>query len=157
MKIIVLALTLLVLYPMSSSAETHPAVQAALDYEIPTHQCGDPIVLPGDTEVTAQQNSAGQASFFEGSSTASVSDTDHYSRKRLERKGKRQKKCVAKYKKGLLSDMETLKGSASHGLTQEQANTILGHIKLIQEVYMSPNGVLVADSESQQGSSDSES
>ena len=36
---------------------------------------------------------------------------------------------------------ELLRGSAQHGLTQQQANQILTKMALIQQVYLSPDGV----------------
>ena len=49
---------------------------------------------------------------------------------------------VDKYKAGLLKDMDTLKASAQHGLTQAQADTIIDNMRGIQDVYMTPDGVL---------------
>jgi hypothetical protein len=89
----------------------------------------------------APTQDSGSSNFFEGSNTGEVSDVDGYSRKRLQRKEKRWRKCVATYKADLLGDMQQLKDSASHGLTREQADSILKHMALIQKVYMTPEGV----------------
>ena len=133
------------LAPWAGHAEVHKAVQAALDYEIPENTCKKPKATFTEKSVTAPAQDAGSASFFEGSSTSNVTDTDSYTRNRVARKEKRWKKCVDKYKKGLLADMETLKSSAQHGLTQAQANTILAKMAAIQAVYMTPDGVLEED------------
>ncbi|NKC00318.1 MAG: hypothetical protein GKR90_17780 [Pseudomonadales bacterium] len=146
MKSITLTIGLFVLLPVIAQAETHAEVQAALDYQLPANTCGKPIAVSGDSSsAPPPTQSSGSVAVFEGTSSASVSDVDGYSRKRLERKEKRRKKCVASYKDGLLGDMETLKDSAKHGLTEGQAKAILGSMALIQKVYMTQNGVLEAD------------
>ena len=137
-----MAAMLLLLTPWVVEAEVHKAVQAALDYEIPENTCVKPKTTFTEKSVTAPAQDAGSASFFEGSSASNVTDTDSYTRNRAARKEKRWKKSVDKYKKGLLADMETLKSSAQHGLTQAQAETILGKMATIQAVYMTPDGVL---------------
>ena len=123
-------------------AEPHKVVQAALDYELRENTCTKPKVIAQNTTSTAPAQDTGSASFFEGSSTAQVSDVDGYTRRRQEKKEKRWRKCVAEYKEDLLDDIQRLKGSAQHGLTQAQADTILGNMALIQKVYMTPEGVL---------------
>ena len=125
--------------PAALGADTHPEVQAALDYEIPTNTCTRPRSDIATRTITAPTQSAGSLNVFEGSNTGDVSDVDTNTRKRLERKEKRWKKCVAKYKQGLLDDMERLKASARHGLTQSQADAILSNMARIQDVYMTPD------------------
>ncbi len=142
-----MVIALILLAPWLAHGEVHKAVQAALDYEVPENTCKKPKTNFSETSVTAPPQDAGSASFFEGSSASNVSDTDSYTRNRAARKEKRWKSCVDKYKKGLLADMETLKSSAQYGLTQAQANTILGKMAAIQAVYMSPEGVLETDTE----------
>lgn len=131
------------LSPNLHAAKPHPAVRAALAYDVPENNCTKPKSSIANKTVTAPTQDSGSASFFEGSNTSEVSDVDTYARARIERKEKRWKKCLAKYKDGLLDDMERLKASAQHGLTQEQANTILASMARIQSVYMHPDGVLV--------------
>ena len=67
-----------------------------------------------------------------------MSDVDSYTRKRQERKLARWKKCTNEYKSALLGDMEELKASAKHGLTQTQVGLILANIAAIQQAYMAP-------------------
>ena len=142
MKLSVVLTAFLVILPAWAFGETHDAVQTALDYELPENTCSKPKVISNEATVTAPPQDPSSTAFFEGSSTSEVSDVDGYTRKRQERKETRWKKCVVEYKEGLLQDMEQLKGSAQHGLTQEQANTILESMALIQKVYMTPDGVL---------------
>ena len=145
---IILSYFLLTL-PCLASAEIHQAVQDSLDYQLPKNTCSRPrIILPGDAGDTggtvsppAQAN--GSTEFFVGSSGSEVSELDSYTRRRLKSKEQRWRKCVASYKVTLLQDMEALKGSANHGITQAQANIILTNMALIQKVYMTEDGVLV--------------
>lgn len=118
------------------------SVQAALDYKVPENTCSKPEVVAGGANVSPPIQDASSVSIFEGSSTASVSDVDSYERERQERKENRWNNCLAEYKNGLLNDMERLKGSAQHGLTQEQAHAIVANMALVQSVYLSPDGVL---------------
>jgi hypothetical protein len=67
-----------------------------------------------------------------------MSDVDSYTRKRQERKLARWQKCTNEYKSALLEDMEELKSSAKHGLTQTQADLILANMAAIQHAYMAP-------------------
>ncbi len=117
-------------------------VQAALDYQVPGNTCSKPDIVADDTNVAPPVQDTGSVPFFEGSNTTNVSDLDGYERDRQERKGKRWRKCLAEYKAGLLDDMERLKSSAQHGLTQEQANAIVSNMALIQKVYLTSDGVL---------------
>jgi hypothetical protein len=142
LKTIVVTTTLILFAPVVFGEETHPAVQSAMTYTLPENTCGSDAYIILDTETTPPSQASGSTSFFEGSSTASVSDVDGYARKRLERKEKRRQQCITKYKDGLLKDIDKLKGSAKHGLTQDQAQTILANMKMIQEVYMSKDGFL---------------
>ncbi len=144
MKFPIITLTVLVLAPWSVFAETPKPVQAALDYQLPENTCTKPRIIASESTVLApaQDGGGGGSNFFQGSNTGDVSDIDGYSRKRIERKEKRWRKCVATYKADLLDDMQQLKGSASHGVTQEQADSILKNMALIQQVYMTSEGVL---------------
>ena len=131
---------LILLMPAISFAETHAEVQAALDYQLPENACGTKpksFESSGEAIGTPIQDSS-STSIFEGSGAEEVSDVDGYTRKRTERKVARWKNCTKKYKSGLLEDMEELKTSAQHGLTQPQANIILANLANIQQVYMAP-------------------
>lgn len=149
MKSTIILSCFLLTLPCLASAEIHQAVQDSLDYQLPENTCSRPrIILPGDTGDTggtvlppAQAN--GSTEFFVGSSGSEVSEMDSYTRRRLKSKEQRWRKCVASYKVTLLQDMEALKGSANHGITQAQANIILTNMALIQKVYMTEDGVLV--------------
>ena len=131
---------LILLMPAISFAETDAKVQAALDYQLPENACGTKpksFESSGEAIGTPIQDSS-STSIFEGSGAEEVSDVDGYTRKRQERKVARWKNCTKKYKSGLLEDMEELKASAQHGLTQPQANIILANLANIQQVYMAP-------------------
>ena len=134
--------TILLTSAIPGLAEAPMSVEAALNYELPENPCARPDSLSGDANVSAPIQDSSGVPYFQGSSTASISDTDHYERSRLERKEKRWKKCLAGYKAGLLEDMERLKTSATHGLTEAQALTIVGHMKRIQTAYLSPDGLI---------------
>ena len=139
----------LLILPCLASAEIHQAVQDALDYQLPENTCSRPrIILPGDAgdtggTVSPPPQASGSTEFFVGSSGSEVSEMDSYTRRRLKSKEQRWRTCVASYKVTLLQDMEALKGSANHGITQAQANIILTNMALIQKVYMTEDGVLV--------------
>ncbi len=142
----------LLILPCLASAEIHQAVQDALDYQLSENTCSRPrIILPGDAgdagntggTVSPPPQASGSTEFFVGSSGSEVSEMDSYTRRRLKSKEQRWRTCVASYKVTLLQDMEALKGSANHGITQAQANIILTNLALIQKVYMTEDGVLV--------------
>jgi hypothetical protein len=118
------------------------SVQAALDYQLPENTCSKPEIVTGGTNVVAPIQDPSSINVFQGSSTAVVSDIDSYERGRQERKEERWRKCLAKYKEGLLNDFERLRGSAQHGLTEEQAHAILTKMALVQRVYFDPDGIL---------------
>jgi hypothetical protein len=63
----------------------------------------------------------------------------------MQKKEQKWRKCVDKYKTGLLKDMDTLKASAQHGLTLAQADTIIDNMRGIQDVYMTADGVISKD------------
>ena len=103
-------------------ADVHPEVQKSLDYQLPASDCGDEPMLRGVN------------TFRDNAEKAAQTDVDHYTRKRHERRHKRWSKCNDKYRDGLLKDFGQLKDSAKHGMTQEQAQVVLGHMKSIQDV-----------------------
>ncbi|MEQ9452812.1 MAG: hypothetical protein RJQ07_14615 [Pseudomonadales bacterium] len=106
----------------SEADKLHPAVAAALAWEMPSHECGDEPKLFASNKATNDEQGL----------NLTVTDVDHYTQKRHARKVKRWEKCVDKHKKQLKKSFETLKNSAQHGLTQDQAATILDKMKLIQ-------------------------
>ena len=142
MKSRLLWIALILLLPGLASGEEPMSVQAALDYQLPENTCSKPEIITDAASVSAPIQDASSTTIFEGTSTASVSDIDHYERGRLERKEKRWRSCLAEYKSGLLDDMERLKGSAQHGLTEAQAHAIVANMALIQRVYLTPDGIL---------------
>jgi len=119
----------------SPHRSTHTKVQAALDYNIPLNSCKKPKTFGKMTSVIDS----------EGQGAITQSDVDSYTMKRLKRKEKRWQSCVEKYKKELLKDLAELRNSAQYGLTQEQANIILGKMADIQSVVMSANAIKPAD------------
>ncbi len=131
---------LILLIPGISFAENHPEVQAALDYQLPENTCGTkPKSFESSGEAIGKPiQDSSSTSIFEGSGAEEMSDVDSYTRKRQERKMTRWKNCTKEYKSGLLADMEALKASAQHGLTQPQANMILENMASIQQAYMAP-------------------
>ena len=111
----------------------HKKVQEALDWQLPENPCKQPKAPGKSKEIRDEQGV-----------TRTEWDVDSYTLARYERKEKRWKKCVDNYKRDLAKEQETLKSSAQYGLTQQQANIILGKMKMIQTVLMSPEGVLPA-------------
>jgi hypothetical protein len=134
-KAILLTFLLLLMTANNARAEAapkvHKKVQQALDWELPENKCTFPKAPGKKKQVTDDMGS-----------THTEWDVDTYTLERYQRKENRWKKCVARYKKSLSKDFETLKASAQYGLTQPQADKILGHMKLIQQVMMSESGVL---------------
>ena len=120
----------------SAEAVTHKEVAWALDWALPANNCEKPRLVSHSYNV---KDSEGDRA---------VTDVDSYTIKRYERKEKRWQKCVDKYKKNLLKDFERLKGSAQYGLTQDQAKRILEHMAVLQQVYMSTDGLLTEEPDS---------
>lgn len=145
MKLHVLLTGLLLLPSHLAYGEEPLSVQAALDYQLPENTCSKPEIISSGTNVAPPIQDPSSVSVFEGSSTAVVSNTDSYERGRQERKEKRWRKCLAEYKEGLLHDFERLRGSAQHGLTEEQARVILTNMALVQRVYLDPDGLVPED------------
>lgn len=114
----------------------HENVQEALDWQLPENPCKRPKP-PGDSKEIRDEQGV----------TRTQWDVDGYTLARYERKEKRWKKCVDKYKQSLAAEQETLKSSAQYGLTQQQANIILGKMKTIQSVLLSPDGTLPVSTE----------
>ena len=123
-------------FPLSffAFAETdiHDDVIAALNWELPANTCSKPRLI------------AQSSNIVDGEGARAITDVDSYTIDRYERKERRWEKCIGNYKKRLMSDFEELKDSARHGLTRDQANQILSKMALIQQVYISPGGLLDA-------------
>ena len=127
----ILCLTILIAAFGSASAEeqkVHNKVQAALDWELPPNGCTEPKIRGVGTGLINEEGAT------------QTYDVDSYQIGRFGRKQKRWHSCVSKYKDALLDDFTELKNSAQHGLTQQQADIILGKMALIQSALRSPNG-----------------
>ena len=127
-----LLFTFLIMAAGSTFAEgqsVHSKVSEALAWELPENSCGQPKIRGVGTGI------------IDNEGTTRRYDVDTYQIERFERQQKRWKACVSKYKGGLMEDFETLKNSAQYGITQEQANTILGKMALIQSAMTSPDGI----------------
>ncbi len=96
-------LSLLLLPVCVLGQNVHPEVQAALDWQIPKNECE-----------------------FRGKRT-NVGGTD----RKFKRAMKKYTKCNEKYLTGLVAAREKMMGVAHHGLTQEQADIIMGHMGAI--------------------------
>jgi len=112
-------------------SNTPKPVQQALAWELPANQCRKPKAPGQRKKVTDSQGI-----------TREEWDVDYYTMKRYNRKETRWKKCVGNYKAVLKDDFVRLKASAQHGLTESQAAIIMGKMKVIQAVLMSPDGLL---------------
>lgn len=120
----------LLLTPVTSFAkDIHPDVEKAVKYTLPEMTCAKPE-LPGASKDVVDP----------ATGNVQRADVDSYTLGRFERAEKRWKKCLTKYKAGLMEDFERLKSSASHGLNQTQATKIMGNMKTIQSAVVSPTG-----------------
>lgn len=133
--------------PLSLIAEVHENVQGALNYEITENTCTKPKKFARTTSTNSALPPAAGSLSLTGGGNASISDTDSYTIDRLKRKERKWKRCVSRYKTDLLDDMNELKSSAQYGLTKLQANIIMGKMRRIQDVYLTPDGVIEVYSE----------
>jgi hypothetical protein len=108
MKSLTISLCLLLLPLAGYAQDVHPDVQAALDWQLPVYDCKPPGIKQ--------------------SNVASGQD------RKLKREAKKYEKCLGKYKAILVEDQQKMMESAVHGLTQDQADTIMWHLKVIQKV-----------------------
>lgn len=108
MKRLTLIFYLLLLPLTGITQEVHPDVQAAMDWELPVHDCEPPTIK--QSHVTSGQD------------------------RKYKKAAKKYEKCMNKYKAGLVEDQIEMMDCAVHGLTQDQANVIMGHMKLIQSI-----------------------
>ena len=114
--------SLLALCAIPSHANSvHPEVQAALDWQLPEHDCG------------AQPRMRKGSDYANETHETVHSDTDTYTRKRYQRKMKRWDKCMGKYRNNLIKEFGRLKDSVRHGMTPAQAELVLTKLKLIQD------------------------
>ena len=104
MRRILSLLSLLFLPVCVLGQDVHPEVQAALDWQIPKNEC----------EFRVKRTNVGGG-------------TDRSFQKEM----KKHKKCNEKYLAGLVAEREKMMGVAHHGLTQEQADIIMGHMGAI--------------------------
>lgn len=114
----------------STHKSPHKKVQAALDWELPVNSCLKPR-KPGSG-----------IAIVDAEGTTRSFDVDSYELGRYQRKEKRWKNCVAKYKKKLMKDFENLRNCAQYGLTKKQAEIVLTKMAIIQSVYVSPEGIV---------------
>ena len=121
LKTILISCALFIALPHTAAADTHPEVQAALDWQLPDHSCGGQPTLNKGSDYTNDTHET------------VTSDVDHYTRQRYQRKMKRWNKCMEKYRQRLITDFGELKDSVRHGMTQQQAEIVLGKLKLIQD------------------------
>lgn len=114
----------------TATPAVHKKVQQALDWRLPKIDCEQPKA-PGTSKEVRGEDGA----------TRTEWDVDSNTLARYERKEKRWQNCVEKYKTALAKDFDVLKSSAQYGLTQSQADTILGHMKTIQSAIFAPDGI----------------
>lgn len=114
----------------ADTKETPKQVQSALAWQLPMISCNKPKP-PGVRKEVFDDDGIRREEW----------DVDYYTLKRYKRKERRWEACVDDYKAGLAKSFTTLKNSAQYGLTQPQADIILGKMKAIQLALQSPEGV----------------
>jgi hypothetical protein len=119
----------------SAAAEMHPEVRAALDWTLPAMDCQQPKLRGKSADIV--ETGANNATMRIG--------VDSYKIDRFKRKEKRWLKCVSDYKQGLVEDFARLKASAQYGLTQPQAEQILGKMALIDATVSEPAVTIYTD------------
>ena len=105
-QLIASLITLFILPAKGFAQDVHPEVQAALDWKIPTNEC----------ELRIRQTNVG--------------GMDRRSQKAIENFAK----CNVGYLDGLIEQQSNLMAVARHGLTQEQADIIMGYIVVIKRI-----------------------
>ncbi len=107
----IVTLTLICLIPLGAAvadtitAKIHPDVQKALTYQLPVSTCTLPIMrmtAADDTRIL-----------------------------RYEKSYRRWIRCAKKYQSNLIEDFNRIEAVASHGLTEKQADILMGHLKSI--------------------------
>jgi len=112
---------------VNANAETHPEVQAALDWTLPQNVCEQPESIYGQKIVDPSGD------VTETSAKRSPAEERLYKRKK-----RTFDKCIESYKQGLLKDFGSIREVAQYGLTQEQADQLLNKLKFIQSVIKDP-------------------
>lgn len=107
-KSLTISLCLLLLPLAGYAQDVHPDIQAALDWQLPANDCKPPVIK--QSNVTSGQE------------------------RKLKRAAKKYEKCLGKYRAILGEEQQKMMDSAVHGLTQDQADTIMWHLKVIQKV-----------------------
>ena len=104
---IVSLISLICLPVVVVAQEVHPEVQAALDWQLPENKCE-----------------------FE----FKPSRVDSGMERKFNKAMKKYKKCAGKYQTGLAEEQQKMMAVAQHGLTQAQADIIMGHMAHIKKV-----------------------
>lgn len=102
------------------SQGTHLDVQAALDWQLPQNKC----------EFKLKRSNV----------TSGVE-------RKYKKAVKKYKKCIAAYLTGLALEQKKMVAVAQHGLTREQAELIMGNMKVIQSVLQSAGAPPAAPSD----------
>ena len=134
-KILAMAMIVAV-WSVSSHAQTHPEVQAALDWQLPTNECKKPPSRL-ETDGIAARGGLGIAGIAnsDGMKDAKLTyPTNSIPQKTIQRKEARWLKCEKAYGQSLVTAFQTLKTSAQYGLTEPQAKQILQKMAGIQTV-----------------------
>jgi len=117
-----LFVTLTLLTGVTAMGEPNKKVQAALDYELQAKKCKKPY-LKGVSDAVINDDGV-QMQY----------DVDHYKLERYERKTKFYHRCITKYKKSLMSDVESMRKAIAEGVTPAQAETIKAKMIHVQSV-----------------------
>ena len=131
----------------TQAADTlHAEVKWAIAWQLPANTCKAPRLKGYD------YNTLKAGGYFGGPQSQvangdALFDLDYYEIKRFERKRKRWQVCIEEYKDTLREDFDRLMASAQYGLTQTQANAILGHMAYLQAVLRTEDALPVNNSE----------
>ena len=106
-------------------------MQAALDWELQTNEGNKPKLAGAEPDV-----------FDNTQETKLRFGIDHYKIERFERQEKRWKTCLLEYRGSLFDSFLAMNNSAQYGLTQAQADAILGNMALIQSVLGTDDGII---------------
>ena len=106
-RLITSLLGLIFLPAVVMAQEVHPDVQTALDWQLPKNECKFKLERSSDT--TGMD-------------------------RKYKRAMKKYEKCIGNYLTGLAVEREKMMAVARHGITQEQADIIMGHMRGIQTI-----------------------
>jgi hypothetical protein len=112
MKFLIPLLASVLLSTNTFAEDIHPEVLSALDWALPSHDCVPPKIK---------------------ASHDSTSSTE----RKYKKAKKKFEKCYDGYKANLIEQQQNMMEVAKHGLTQEQAEIIMGNMKLIQSIVTS--------------------